>query len=296
MKIDRIKHQDIDKEKYDECINKSLNGTIYALSWYLDIASANWDLLATPDYSFVMPLPVRKKKGLCYVIQPLACQQLGVFSSSIIDENILNAFLKRIPTFFCYLHLNSGNISETLPFRPNYILNISKSYDLIKQTYNRNTKAQLKKTYQLNLSFDKNIDILSALDFAKENSIHYTSKLYEVLSRLIKEASKKDILYIRGVRNDSGILAISFFFFWNNCFYYLLPVSTHRGKELQAMRFLLDNFISEFSGQGFTIDFEGSSALSVAQFYKSMGGQLTTYPVYEKGHLSSFFNLIKKYI
>ncbi|OIP03307.1 MAG: hypothetical protein AUJ97_04685 [Bacteroidetes bacterium CG2_30_32_10] len=61
MEIRYLKHKEIDKDKWDNCIEKAFNGIIYAYSWYLDIVSENWDALIEDDYKTVFPLTQKKK-------------------------------------------------------------------------------------------------------------------------------------------------------------------------------------------------------------------------------------------
>jgi len=58
--IDYLLHSDIDKMKWDACIQKAFNGNIYALSWYLDVVHEGWEALVEDDYVRVMPLTGNK--------------------------------------------------------------------------------------------------------------------------------------------------------------------------------------------------------------------------------------------
>lgn len=55
-----IKHQNIDTEKWDECVDNAENRRIYATHWHLDRTAEYWDALVLGDYEYVMPLPVKK--------------------------------------------------------------------------------------------------------------------------------------------------------------------------------------------------------------------------------------------
>ena len=70
----------LNKNEYDNCIHNAPQSKVYALSWYLDIVADNWGALVLNNYEAVMPLPWRKKYGICYVYPPCWTQQLGVFS------------------------------------------------------------------------------------------------------------------------------------------------------------------------------------------------------------------------
>jgi hypothetical protein len=74
MNISHFRHHKIDKSIYDECILESLQGTVYAMSWYLDTVSPGWELLATEDYKTVMPIPVNSPfRIFLYSVENWSC-------------------------------------------------------------------------------------------------------------------------------------------------------------------------------------------------------------------------------
>ncbi|MEA3446653.1 MAG: hypothetical protein U9R19_18205, partial [Bacteroidota bacterium] len=98
MAIRFLIHKQIDKRKWNQCIKSSVNGIVYAYSWYLDIVSENWEALVEDDYKSVMPLTINEKYGISYLRQPIFTQQLGVFSSQRLDSNLVKTFIKSIPS------------------------------------------------------------------------------------------------------------------------------------------------------------------------------------------------------
>ena len=71
MEIKYLKHNQIDKQKWDSAIENARNGLVYVLSWFLDIVSPDWDALVYGDYEVVMPLTYRNKLGVKYLYQPV---------------------------------------------------------------------------------------------------------------------------------------------------------------------------------------------------------------------------------
>ncbi len=45
MLIKYIQREHLDEEKYNDCIENSIQSNSYAFSWYLDIVCDNWDVL-----------------------------------------------------------------------------------------------------------------------------------------------------------------------------------------------------------------------------------------------------------
>jgi hypothetical protein len=288
MKILLLKNSRIDKKKYDHCIEKSSFGTIYALSWYLDIVAPGWKLFMAEDYTYVMPLPVKYKLGIIpYLIQPVLCQQLGLFSQKEINEKIMKSFLDKIHFPFVLLQLNLGN---TFPFknttlRSNYFLDLNKPYEELHKGYRSNCRRNLRNIDTFGLVYEKNTPIDNYLNIVKTSSDHCSESVFSALKSLVQEASFRNVAVIRSVRKENEMMATALFLHFKNRFYYLFPVSSPIGKDYQAMRFLLDEFIKENSGTSVKLDFEGSSVASVAQFYESFGSTLELYPRYFKTYL-----------
>ena len=111
LKISYLQQVNIDKQKWDRCIETATNGLIYAFSFYLDAMSENWDALIMNDYEAVMPLTWNKKYGIYYLRLPAFTQQSGIFGNLLFTENVTEMFLnKALEQFpFAEINLNFGN-------------------------------------------------------------------------------------------------------------------------------------------------------------------------------------------
>ena len=136
INIHYLRHNEIDRQKWDKCILSSVNGIIYAFSWYLDIVCEGWQALVSNDYEAVMPLPAFRKYGINYLAQPFFTQQLGVFSTKKMDEELITRFMLAIPPKFKYidLKLNTFNLFNHPGFQ--VTRNVTYEMDLI-QPYNQ---------------------------------------------------------------------------------------------------------------------------------------------------------------
>ena len=78
-----LKRNQIDEKKWNDCVLKSSNGLVYALTWFLDGLAMNWCAYVREDkgcYVSVFPVPYKRKFGIKYVYTPFFIQQLGLFS------------------------------------------------------------------------------------------------------------------------------------------------------------------------------------------------------------------------
>ena len=108
--IRKVAYTDIHFEKYNRCLENSVQKNFFARREILDFLCEVWELLVYGDYEFIMPVPIKKKYGFKVVLTPLFCQQLGVFGSeknAEIELIFLNYF-KTNYRYFLY-QFNAAN-------------------------------------------------------------------------------------------------------------------------------------------------------------------------------------------
>jgi len=272
MQLLYLKNKDIDYKLWDEKIEVSLGHFPYAKSWFLDIVSPGWEAIVSENYEYVMPLPVKRKFGLAYLVQPLFTQQLGVFSANIIDEYTVNEFISKIPYYSYQLNLNNTNPIQTGILLPNYVLSLQKSFDEISKLFTKNTIRNIEKAIKAQLTVSK-LDFDNEIrHFISENANESYKYNLPMIFALIEKACEHDAMEIWGVRNPKGELVAS------ACFHktkkrliYVFPVSNNEGRSNSAMFILLNNIIDIYSGNYQLLDFEGSQVDSIARFYKGFG-------------------------
>jgi hypothetical protein len=285
-----VNHSVIDKIKWDEVIEQSSNSRVYAFSWYLDRVSEDWDALIWGDYEFVMPLTWRRKWGIKYLAQPCYCQQLGVFPSP--SEKIQKSFLVSLKKYFKYgnINLNSQNAlfghSDISP-KVNLILNLNFPYNGLYSEYSKNTRRDLKKYNEGNLSLVEGIQLNDYLDFKTDTQ---SSELYSACLPTFKKLSSYLVFegkasFFGVYCNGNELCAAAFFIFHGNRIVYLNSVSSQVGKEAGAMYFLIDKMIQKYAGSKYFLDFEGSMIPGIANFFKRFGAQPETYYQLKYNHL-----------
>lgn len=112
MAVRYVPHLQIDFKRWDKCIRKSFNGFVCAYSWYLNIVSPDWDALIEGDYDAVMPLTKSTFLGYPVLVAPKLANQLGIFSATIIDDEVLQAFISAIPPHFTFVRLGMNKFNR----------------------------------------------------------------------------------------------------------------------------------------------------------------------------------------
>ncbi|MBO7528826.1 MAG: hypothetical protein J6T37_03015, partial [Bacteroidales bacterium] len=141
--ISYLTHNQIDKQRWDECLAQSPDGLIYAWSWYLDVVHPDWEALVENDYETVMPLTGNRKFGINYLFQPFFTQKFGVFSKKEVSEDKIEEFLEAIPDKFEFAEFRLNGV-KGLNHR-NIELDLSPEYSVLAGNYHSNTKRNLAK-------------------------------------------------------------------------------------------------------------------------------------------------------
>lgn len=279
-----LSHSEIDFVKYDECIEKSMQGKVYALSWYLDAVFPDWSAYVVDDYDVVMPVPLKRKFGLVYALQPQFCQQLGIFSKSWLSKLQARELVGKLP-FLYRLCFNSGNadVFNEKKLRPNYVLDLSADYEMLNASFSLQCRRNVKKAKTI-VQRVATISKDEYLSFLCENAGQWMGKVQiPVLTRLIDNAisaGSAELVSVRDVQDN--VLAAVFFIRWGGRLYYLSPVSSEKGKQCQSMTFLLNDIIERNANSSLLIDFEGSAIESIRNFYEGFGAKDEPYPMLEK--------------
>jgi len=287
--IQYLNHPDIDKLKWDDCINRSVNSVIYAHSWYLDIVSPGWEALVQDDYTSVFPLTGTSKMGLHYLRQPFFTQQLGLFSTALLSEEAVTAFLDAIPTKYRFAEINLNSFNRVDPkrfdtvVRRNHELQLVQPYDTLAARYSLNTQRNIRKAVASGVTVKRKVDADDLIRLFRENFGKKEGKLayrdYLVITRLITHSLRNSAGIIMGASPDERSLdAAAFFLKDRSRFIFLFSATNFATRDNGAMFLLVDTFIREHCNRPVLLDFEGGNDPGLGRFYKSFGAAETGYP------------------
>lgn len=301
-KIHHLKHHEIDKSRWDEVIEKSIQGRIYATSLWLDCVSPNWDALIYGDWEILMPLPVKRKFGIRYLAQPPLTQQLGFYSLSEIDIKILEVFYQKMISLFSY-----GNINVYHNFHPegyavtkrkNYILSLKRQYIQINNGYSRSVRANIRKSKKINLSLKTSSEI--DVSVQKIKAIHISrikseGKIYDFLKILFNQFSKTGQSFVLEAFDcNDEFLGNAVYFKDTKRIYEIAAAFNKKGRDLEAHPFLIDHVLEKHADTNYIFDFEGSNILGIEKFNQSFGALLEPYYAVSWNNLPLPLRLFKK--
>ena len=293
-----LSYNKIDKEKWDLCIQKSINRKIYAFSWYLDVVSETWDGLIYGDYELVFPIVSKKRFLFKKIYHPLFCQQLGPFSSNqnlLYNKDVLCAILNFLDkkywkfefsinhSFATIYKKNIADYYKDFNYfdRINLELNLNSSYQDILSNYSTNHKRSLKKKIDISVHYehqcfnqidDQEIHRLVSVYKAKIGiQLSLKNQDYIIIESLIKTLRFHKSGFFLSLKNDSNELLAGAFFssFFNRDI--LMFNFSDLSLKFNSMLFLIDAYIKTHSNTERILDFEGSNLPVVKRFYRGLG-------------------------
>lgn len=303
--IQYLPHEKIDKALWDDCVAHAPNGLVYACSWYLDVVHEGWEALVEEldgRYQSVMPLTGNRKYTVSYLFQPFFAQQLGVFSRQPLTPTKVQEFLHAIPRKFRLVEIRLNEMNPLPPqekgvdYHRDCVLDLNRDYQSLSSEYHENTYRNLKKSLKCGLELVEGVAMREVIDlFRKDRGLgirHWGNTEYDRLDRLATVAMDARCAMVYGVRHpdSEGLVCGALMMSYGGRVVFLFSGNSEKGKACQAMTFLIDQVIREFSGRGCLLDFEGSDDPNLARFYLGFGSREVRYPSYTRiGPVVSLF-------
>ncbi len=283
----------LEPEKYMELLSGAVYTNPYSHWEYLDLVTPKWDALVWGDYDAVMPLPYARAKRYLWrmkILQPMFCQQLGIFSKIPVNGELFRAFIHEFlmlnPKTYAF-HSGLTPLIKDAAFpqmheKTNYVLDLNADYNDLRAGYSTNAKRNIAKARRQQYEVVKDVPVEDFLRLKKLASRHRISrKVWRTMERIIRYSGEWGAGYSLGVRDAGGQWqAVIFLLTGSRRLVHLVSASGEMGKKNGAMSLLFDSIIEEYAGQKKILDFEGSGIPGVARFFQSFGAVNEPYYVY----------------
>ena len=295
--IKYIEHNNINKPKWDACVNRSSNCCIFVYSWYLDVVCENWSALVLNDYEAIFPLAPKSKYKINYLYQPFFTRYFGVFSKTKPTDKLTSDFLKAIPEKYKYIEFylhetNSFNLVDHSKTERKYqLLPLNAPYQELVKGYSENAKRNIKKAIKAQFAIKRDIAPEIIVDLFKATKGQelevFKASDYKILLDLMHLLVKHNKAETIAVYDKEYKLCAAAFFIKNkDRFVFLKSGVTDNGKVNGGMHFLFNSFIQQHAAKNNILDFGGSSVETVARFYKNFGAKDCVYLQLKKNSLS----------
>ncbi|MFM7710488.1 MAG: hypothetical protein ACKO5C_06195 [Ferruginibacter sp.] len=307
MIITHVTQDQIDRTRWDRCVQQASNARIYGETSFLDHLCDHWDGLIINDYESVMPVPWKQKWGIPYVIQPAFYQQGGLFGKHATDYVVLEHCIQHMRSRFRFAEttLNSQNLANSdnrlysLAYRQNFVLDIRNTFEQIELRYSSYLAHRIRRSQknELTIRFD-----LPANTIIQEYQQRYARKIKDFtptdfarFTRYCNYLKSINRLHVLSVHTTEGEwIAGAILLCDQHRLYNAVSCLKPDGKKQGANYFLYDQVIRTFSGKNLLLDFEGSDIPGIAYFYEKFGGEKEWYPFIRYNQLPRIIRYLKK--
>lgn len=289
-KICYLKSNEIDVVQWDKKIHKSVNASVFAYSWYLDIVCSNWDALVDESLDTLMPLPYVERGGRRFLIQPPLTYHLGIYSSDILQRKLSDLFVQQAASRFEYAKLILNKYNDFSPSR-----NFRKlqhrlfELDLIASYSKLYSHYQVIMCLHLN-AFHEKYNLLAGLQLGYmiqflETKRHVALgnlgvKIVPLLQRLIAALYRYRMCETIGVFDQHNELVAFFIVVSSNLKLSLLYFAIEKSHSKQMLfSGIIDYLIQHQCEKNLTLEIDTFADSDLEAVCRGMGASITSRPV-----------------
>lgn len=301
-----LDNKQIDRQKWDDCIEKCSYGLVYARSFYLDNMCKGWKALAGEHYEWVFPISHKTRYAISYLYQPPFTQQLGAFAKDNVAVPIdsIMAFLKQHYRFWeinWNYSFTQNDLDKSIKKTAltNFVLDLSEGYESISANYHNDLIKNLKRSKRFELKYEATQDCDKCIGlfkhFYRNRLPHVKEDDYKNFRNVCNEAQRQNMIICRQVVNKGReALVTALLLTDGKRLYNLMNATSEAGRRSEANHFLIDSILKEFSGKNLVFDFEGSDVPGVKRFYQNFGPTNLPYFMIRYNQLPWPLHLFKK--
>jgi hypothetical protein len=300
--IRHLKREDINLQKWDECILRSKSSQIFGCSFYLDACCPDWSALILNDYEAVFPISIKEKYFIKHITQPYFVRHFGIYTNDLsLDVTPWIHALTKLARYFNFNVFNNTT-DFSIEFKSDekkyQSLNLNHNYETLKKNYSDSHLRKIKKISPIETSFveisDYSIYIKEFKTTVAEKKLNYSESHFTTLLQLMNVLPKHCNVISRGLMLNGELVAGAYFVQYNNRILYLKGFRKFNTENDGGMFLLFDSIIKENSNLPSTLDFGGSNNSNVRQFFKGFGAEDSVYLHLKKNELPSMIRWIKK--
>lgn len=266
MKIEWIKHEDIDKTKWNSCVHYANNGNVFGYKWFLDFVAKDWDGLVEGDYESVFPLVWRKGLlGGKELHQPPLMRELGLYSINAISPKRMENFLKAIPDEYRNIEMvvnEQIHLPQHHDFQveelSNHQMLLTEPYETLRDNYTEGLQEKLAIASDNQLIATANLKPEKVASFYQKYATdrrHLTHN-FHALQRIMYNVLHRGWGFASGIESQEGeLLATNFFIYSHNKVLSLMPLESPAGAKVGALSLLFDMLLRTHAGRPMILDF-----------------------------------------
>ena len=284
-------HDQIPRKRWDEFVEMSAEGGLFARSWYMDAVMPGWGAVIVfqgDRWEAVMPLCIRFKFGIGYALQPAFSQYLGVLfapmsgrTSRVLHRKrqILQLFATAIPPEIRLFSYNfSPEFDYFLPFvhegfdikpRTSLVLPLEQALERIVGNFSTSVLNHLKKASQYGLICREGTSIVTLSERMLQYGFIRKEAERQSLEQIWRYASRHASGFLLEVTDRAGAIQCSgLFLIEKNKAVFVASALDRNTRQYGSNSLLVLEAIKKCKSLGLTeLDFKGSMLSGVEKFF-----------------------------
>lgn len=304
MEVQSLHNKDIDQEQWDEIVHASPQGSVYALSGFLDIVHPEWwGILAKEGKQVIAAFPVfpKQKWGIRYAFQPRFGQHQGILFGNLgtstttreydKKRKIVQAFTEVVQQQFKLFGQNfSPSFDYPLPFhwagfslhaRYTYQLQLPGDEEKLFNHFSNNHLTEIRKAIKRGYKVRAHPSVSDCLDVIHNSLAHKKDFIERENKQKRKEILEWSIEQECGfplvIEKNGNPQCAGFFLTFHNTIYYLFGGAYREAKQSGAMYLAVSEGMKQFNQKGRIFDFEGSMIQPIERFFQGFGSHPVPY-------------------
>ncbi len=253
MSFSLLHNERINLAKWDHCINTSINGSIFAFSWYMDAIDDDWHGLILDDYDYIMPLFHFQTGSRKFFYTPRLIPKSGIFSSKLLTANHTKQFFDYLKEdgSLSHIALNKFNkipveYGQSMRSVQTYEMDLINYYNNYYTNYHKKIQEDLRKSIRNNIFVTKGISFQNYYRFLERATSYpkIRKKQKNQLKKLLPQLIKNNLADIYGAYTHKNELCATGLFVRSRPKNHLLLASTKmKGIITNALTLIVDRFI-----------------------------------------------------
>lgn len=300
--IRHLKRNEIDIQKWNDCVMNSQQAKIFGCSQYLDVCFTNWSGLVLNNYEAVFPIAVSSRFFISYIAQPFFVRYFGIYNSS--GKIVISDWIEELKKLGQYFSFDVFNLEKEIysefdaKEKVFQQLLLNREYSELRSNYSEGHLRKLKKIKPEDFEIKELNNYKLFIDeFRKtvaDKKLNYSDSNLNTLLQLMTELPKHFSVISKGVFHNNQVVAGAYFIRYKNRLLYLKGFRQMNGVNDGSMFYLFDHIIAESCNQNLILDFGGSNNTNVAQFFRGFGAEDSVYLHLEKNELPRLIKWLKK--
>ncbi|GHN02993.1 hypothetical protein WSM22_44820 [Cytophagales bacterium WSM2-2] len=256
-----VSRENIDKQKWDDLVESSADGSIYCTYNYLSWCEGDWEALIemkNGEYQSAVPIPFRTRARIRYIYQSPQIPFIAILSRGGCTKVFHQAWIRHITSYrYVAKYYVLGDVDSSLKKSDYYaqFISLNHEYEMIREQYSRYRKIRLRKAMRLNQIINQSDDLHEFISYHRQYTLPKIDGVgadqASVIEKLWTRLHSDKQLEIYSCHEEGKLIAAFLLGKFGNKLHYLASVSIPVGRKKNTQTLIIDHIIQKYAESHF---------------------------------------------